>query len=316
MTDRATAPEELFEESEPVRSYPRTGLMLALAVAWLATILWVAHASIMADTRLALTTAAIALPTVIATSVVAGAIAGFATVTMLAARGAGIVARALPRVGIALGAGLVTSGLGSLAILLTFGAQTSVATLATAVAVAGALGGAIGALRPAEVTAAGFTAALAVLVVGFAVRLFHGPLMTLYGGGPGANAASVNSASGFFLFTDALLGGLAAGLVAFWHLRSSRVTELRWPAFFAAGALSGVLLLLAEAITRVGGGPLLRLASSISDYDRESLSDAGIARVKYSLVVFFLGAIIAMIAFGRTLPRRRPAADGQDDSAS
>jgi hypothetical protein len=307
VTDPATAAEELVEDHEPAPAYPRTGLLLVLGLAWLAAILWVAHASIMADTRLALSTAAIALPTVIATSVVAGAIAGFATVTMLAARGVGIVARVLPRIGLSLGAGLVTSGLGSLAILLTFGAQTSVATIAIAVAVAGVLGGALGALRPAEVAAAGFTAALAVLVVGFVVRLFKDPLMDLYGGGAGADAASVNSASGYFLFTDALLGGLAAGAVAYLHLRASRAAGRRWPAYLVAGGLSGALLLLAEAITRIGGGPLLRLASSISAGDQEAFDGAGVARVKYGLVVFFLGAIVAMVAFGRTLPKHRPA---------
>jgi hypothetical protein len=76
------------------------------------------------------------------------------------------------------------------------------------------------------------------------------------------------------------------------------------------------MLLLAEGITRIGGGPLLRLASSVSDADRAFLLDAGTARVKYGLIVFFLGAIIAMIAFGRTLPKRprSAAATGQDAS--
>ena len=284
---------------------PRTGLLLVLGVAWLVAILWVAHAAIMADTLLALTTAAIALPKVIVASVVAGAIAGLATVTMLATRRPGLIGSVPARVGFALGAGLLTGGLGSVGILLAFGTQRSEATLAAAFAVAGALGGALGAVRPAVMAAAGLTAALGVLVIGFVLRLFQEQLLTLYGAG--ADPASWESAGGYYLLTDALLGGLTAGLVAYWHLRGSqRGVEhpLRWPAYLIAGAAAGALLLLAEAITRIGGQPLLQLASSVSELDGVLLLDAGVARFKYGLAVFFLGAIAAMIAFGRTLPKR------------
>lgn len=284
---------------------PRTGLLLVLGVAWLAAILWVAHAAIMADTVLALTTAAIALPKVIATSLVAGAIAGLATVTTLATRRPGLIDGLPARVGFALGAGLLTGGLGSVGILLTFGTQRSVATLAAAVAVAGALGGALGAVRPAVMAAAGLTAALGVLVIGFVLRLYQDELLSLYGAGP--DPASWESAGGYYLLTDALVGGLTGGLIAYWHLRGSQrgvESPLRWPAYLVAGGAAGGLLLLAEAITQIGGRPLIRLASSVSDLDRALLLDAGVARLKYGLVVLFLGAIAAMIAFGRTLPKR------------
>lgn len=321
MTETTTDDAPRTSDTGPEHGYgappsPRTGLLLALGVAWLAAVLLVARASIMVNGELALITAAIALPTVIATSVLAGAVSGLTAVGALTARRPEWTARLALRAALAVLAGLLAAGLGSMVILVNSGAYPSVTVLVAAVCTAGGVGGALGAVRPASVGAAGLTAALAVLVIGFALRLFKDPLLTVFGAGE--STPSRLSAAGWFALTEALVSGVTAGLVAFWCLRrahrrdagrwagpagsAARRPALGWPAYLAAGATTGVVLLLAEAVTRLGGARLLELAGSVSELDRTALRLAGSARLNYALVVLFLGAILAMIAFGRTLP--------------
>lgn len=296
---------------------PRPGLLVTLSLGWLAVILWVAHASIIADTvQLGLVTAAIALPTVVAASLLAGGAAGLTATSVLASRrarrGASLPkAREehwLTRLGAATPAGLVTGGLAAGAILLTFGTQGSVAVLALAVGTAGAIGGGLTAAVPRAVAAAGLAAALGVFVTAFAFNLFRHRLRGVFGAGE--SAASQLSADRWVSLTVAAVGALVAGLVAFWHLRRTAraaqptATPPLWPAYLIAGAIPGVLLLLSEAVTRIGGRHLLALAGSVSELDRTALGWAGDSRVNYALVILFFGAVTATIAFGRTLPTR------------
>lgn len=306
MTE-TTAGDAAAASNAPGAGPPRTGLLLALGVAWLVAVLLVAHASITVNPELALVTAAIALPAVIATSLLAGAVSGLTAVGALAARRPELMARPAARAGTAVLAGLLTAGLGGVAIMIGYGTHSSVAMLAAALCIAGGVGGALGAVRPAAVGAAGLAAALTVLVIGFVLRLFKDPLLTVFGAGE--SAPSRLSAAGWFALTEALASGVTAGLVAYWHLRRARQRGVApaagsWPGYLAAGATPGVVLLLAEAVTRFGGARLLELAGSVSVLDRTALRLAGNARLNHALVVLFLGAIVAVVAFGRTLPGR------------
>src|SRR5262249_44540276 len=108
------------------------------------------------------------------------------------------------------------------------------------------------------------------------------------------------TASGRLSLVVALVGGVAAGAVAYRWLRRSRDTQ-RWPAYLVGGAAPGLLLLLAELVTLVGGAQLLRIAGSVSAADREVIAYLSGARIETGLVVLFAGALTTVLAFGRTL---------------
>jgi hypothetical protein len=166
--------------------------------------------------------------------------------------------------------------------------------------VAGVLGGAAAALRVTTL-AAGVAATLAVFVTGVLIYLFQSPLKSLFGAGPTVRS---QAAAGWWLaLTGAVLGGVVAGLVAYRYLRR-REPAARWPAYLLAGATPGLLLLLAEAVTLLGGASLLDLVSGLSDLDRAAMGYLDSARLNQALEVGFVAGIVAMIAVGRTL--RRP----------
>ena len=81
-----------------------------------------------------------------------------------------------------------------------------------------------------------------------------------------------------------------------------------------AGALPGLLALVAEGLTRIGGGPLLRAVAGLS-VDNAWINDyLDDARINSILVVGFVGAVVATIAVGITM--RRPAEEPADEPAS
>jgi hypothetical protein len=270
-------------------------MLVALSLVWLAAMMWTAHASIAGNGTAAVvvSTAALALPAVIAASLVAGSATGLATVARW-------VGRRRPPVRMAVGAaGGAACGLGAAALILAgYGGSWSVGLLAITVGAAGAIGGALAAIRPAAIVAAGTAAALAQFVVGALLGYVQSRLKPILGGGD--TAASRLVAANWYALIAALVGGVVAGLVAFAYLRR-RGSTLRWPAYLLAGAWAGLFGLLAELLTRVGGGPLLNAVSRL-DADNRLVNDyLDASRVKSLLVVGFTGAIVAMIAFGRTL---------------
>lgn len=312
MTESSPAveAEEQIEYAGPPP--PRTGLLVTLTLAWLAVILWFAHAAIAADGgRLALVSAAIALPTAMAASLLAGGAVGLAAVSLLARRA--VAARALPRLGVGALAGLVTGGLAGASILLTWGVQGSVAMLAAAVGLAGVLGAVLAAALPRPIAAAALVATLGVFVTGFLINLlFRERLMGVFGAD--GSAASEVSAYRWFAPSAAAASAVVGGLLAYWHLRRAGDRTARWPAYLAAGAAPGVMLMLAEAVTRLGGSRLLALAAA-STTDGTAFTWAADSRFNHALVVLFLGPIVAMLALGRTLPPR-PEADADADETA
>ena len=314
---------------------PGAGLLAVLALGWLVAMLWSAEATISAGAGgLAITAAAYSLPGVISAVLVAGAALGLVAVAGLGRRFPALpVERAGLRSAVAFGTGLAVGVAGASTIVVAYGTGTASMVLAGTVAAAGTVGGAIAAVRGQHLVASVVAAALAVFAVGFLLNLFKDPLLSLYG--LGDTEASRVSAYGWFAATAAIASGLAAGLVAFGFLRrAERRGEaaqtgdaapaagtartgysdgggLRWPAYLAAGAGPGLLLLVAEVITRVGGARVLTLAGEVSDNDRTAQAWLDGSRINYALVVLFVGAIVATIAFGRTLPSR-PHTDEAD----
>jgi hypothetical protein len=76
---------------------------------------------------------------------------------------------------------------------------------------------------------------------------------------------------------------------------------MAFPAYLVAGGATGLLLLASEVLTHLGGGGLLHVARSISADDRTVIDLLADNRVIHGLLVMFIGAFVALVAFGRTL---------------
>src|SRR5690606_21637331 len=101
------------------------------------------------------------------------------------------------------------------------------------------------------------------------------------------------------------LCGLVAGTVAFVGLRPTGA-QLGWPLYLLGGAGPGLALLLAEAVTRLGGAPLLNFVRNLSPADEAVMAYGDAARVRNAMIIGFVGGILAMVLYGRTL---QPAAE-------
>lgn len=282
------------------------GILAGLSLAWLAVMLWVAHASVSSDAgAVALATAASSLPSLVSAALVGGAATGLLA-SGLPGAPAGSGRSAGARFGTTVGAGAVIGLAAGIAFIAVSGTDPARMVLAGTLAAGATLGGAIAGLRATRVVLAAVAAALAVFITGFALGLVKAPIQDLYGAG-GGEAARL-SAAGWFAATSATACGLAAGFTAYRVLGGARRRPaLRWPAYLVAGAGPGVLLLVTEVIVRTGGAKLLGLVREISDADRVLQTWAGGSRVNNALVVLFVGAIVAIIGLGRTLGT--PASD-------
>jgi hypothetical protein len=272
------------------------GVLAALAVAWLAATLWSVHATLAGSGGVqALNQAALALPVVVTASLVAGVAVGFAAVQLLGPR--------MPRIAAGLGGGLVTGLVVAALILVGYGTSSALVVLAAGVGAASLLGGVVSVARPPAVVGGAVAGALAWFLLGLMEGAFYSRLLGLFGAGQ--SAASRVGASHRLALTAAICGGILAGLVAYRYLRS-RAEGLRWPAYLVAGAGPGLLLLLADLVTFVVGARLRSLAGASSEADRAALRWSGDVGLNTAMVVLFVGAITATIAFGRTLRPETP----------
>jgi hypothetical protein len=60
-------------------------------------------------------------------------------------------------------------------------------------------------------------------------------------------------------------------------------------------------------VTRLGGTQLFSLARKISPADNTAVDYFSSARINHGLVVLFTGMVVALVAFGRTLPKKQRA---------
>jgi hypothetical protein len=294
---------------------PGAAVLALLALGWLAAMLWSAKVAISSSglTSIAITSTAYSLPGVISASLVGGAAVSLALANLLSRFG---VWRSTPRFAAAVAAGLLTGLLAALAVSLSYGEGRAIMVLAGATAAAATLGGVAGGLRAPLVVAAVVTAGLGVFAVTFALSYFQDPLLSLYGAGDDPSRSY--NALQWFRRTSSAASGLVAGLLAFGYLRIAgrRVAgraagdrPLRWPAYLVAGGGPGLLMLTAELLTRTAGAEVLRMASAVSEIDQGGQHLLGNERFTAVLTVFFLGALTALVLFGRTLgPAEKPAA--------
>jgi hypothetical protein len=234
--------------------------------------------------------AAISLPTVVSASLVAGAASALVAVNLIAR--AGWTPAASVRWAGALVTSVVVGLLGALGVIAGYDGSGN-RVLAATIAAAAVVGGALAGIRPTSVVAAVLSGSLAVFAVQFVLNYL------------GVDAISGSSMGA------ALIAGLLAGLVPFFYLRRMTRREtteggpVRWPFYMVTGAGVGVALLITEVVTRVGGARVLDAVASLSDLDRAYRAEVDGARLTYALVMLFVGALAATIAFGRTLPSKK-----------
>lgn len=285
---------------------PGAVVFAPLAVVWLAAMLWSTRAAIDSSAAgvTAISLSAFALPGVISAALVAGAGLALAVTSSLSRR----TERATLRFLAAIGTGLLVGLAAAVAVNLTYADNATTNTIAGTTAAAAIIGGGLAGARNARVVGAITTAALAALVFVVAFSRVRDPLSDLFGAGD--TQESVLSAAKWVSRTESLLAGLIAGLVAFGYLtwarrraarRDPATPALRWPAYLLAGAGPGLLLLLTEVIIRVGGHGLLELAAALSEADAVAQTSLGTSRIDNGIWVLFVGALTALIAFGRTL---------------
>ncbi|WP_326560841.1 hypothetical protein [Micromonospora sp. NBC_01796] len=291
-----------------------------LAIGWLAAMLWIGQAEITSSdiNSIVIAMAALALPGLISASMVGGAAAAVVAANLLTRRG---VHRSTPRFAAAVGAGLLVGLLAALTVTLSYGDGDSITVLAGTVAAAATVGGIAGGVRAVPVVGAVVAAGLTVFVINTALNIFKDPLLSLYGYGD--TDQSQTNALEWFSRTGSIGGGLVAGLLVFFYLGLARRRTLalnpraslpRWPAYLVAGAGPGLLLLAAELLTQTAGARLLAAAGSLSEVDRGLQDQLSEYRSNQALWVLFVGALTALIAFGRTL---RPAgAEPEDETAT
>ncbi|GIJ77888.1 hypothetical protein SAMN05443287_105394 [Micromonospora phaseoli] len=292
---------------------PGTLPLALLAAGWLAAMLWSTREAISSATAgvTAVSLSAFALPGVISAALVAGAAVGLAASEPVSRRGD----RTTLRFAVAVGTGLLVGLLAALAIDLSYAGDTTTRTIAGTTAAAAVIGGALAGARNGAVVGAVAYAALVTLLFVVAFSVVRDPLFDLFGAGD-SQQSLVNAAS-WVSRTESLLAGLIAGALAFGYLtwarrraaRSGTGAELRWPAYLVAGAGPGLLLLLTEVIIRVGGRSLIDLAAALSEADAVAQTSLGTSRVDNAIWVLFVGALTAMVTFGRTLAS--PPADDE-----
>ena len=282
------------------------GTLALLALVWLLAMLTAARLTI-GDApdagALSVTLAALELPRVVAASLVAGLAVALAMLDLLAARAAAApggradaaLGKAPLRTAAAAGTGLVLGAGVAAPVATGYAGLPHILVLAGAVALAALLGGMVAALPERAMVAAGVAGALGAFAVGFAAGHLDTDLRNLFGAGQ--SPQSVLAASGWVVLTGSLVAGLVAGGLGYAYLgRAGR--PLTWPAYLAAGALPGLLLLVAEAVARVGASPLVRLVTQASPADRTVWDYLAAVRVNQGLIVMFTGAVVAILLFG------------------
>jgi hypothetical protein len=311
MTEQevAAAPKPAATAEQPSSN----GLLLAgVTLVWMGAMLWSARATITGrvDAEMEVTSTAYALPGAISASIVTGSTVALAVLALLSRRRE---LGASARFAIATGSGLAIGLLGALVIVTINTEGWIYAVVGGTVAAASTIGGALAGFRiPRVVNAAGW-ASVAVFVVGFVLNVFQGPLLDALSSD---DAQSQASASQWFTYGQGLLSGLAAGVVSYLVLRRARrrsgERDVPWPLYGLAGAGPGLLLVIAEILTRTAGHRVLDLAGRVSELELVVQQTLSGARLNSALIVLFVGAISATIAVGRTIS---PAIDEEEEPA-
>ncbi|WP_430783217.1 hypothetical protein [Actinoplanes sp. G11-F43] len=303
MTDRQTAPETVEE------SRLTAVLLTVAALGWASAMLWSARATITsrADAIMEVTSTAYALPGAVSACLAAGAAVALLALTLISGRRP---LGATTRFAVATGAGLLV-GLAAAATMITINTAGSMyAIVGGTVAAAATIGGALAGLRMPAVVAGATAASVGVFLIGFVLNLFQEPVLEIFGAGDTESSAN---AAQWFSYSQAALSGLAAGLIAYMMVRRVRRRtggDLRWPMYALAGAGPGILLVVAELLSRTAGAQVLELAGKVSELEQAVQQMLSTARLNNGLIVLFAGTLTALFAVGRSMT----PADDEDET--
>lgn len=306
MTDRQSAPETVEESRLTVV------LIAVAALGWATAMLWSARATITgrADAAMEVTSTAYALPGAVSACLAAGAAVALLALTLISGRrqfGSTV------RFAVATGAGLLV-GLAAAVSMITINTAGSMyAIVGGTVAAAATIGGALAGLRIPPVIAGAAAASVGVFLIGFVLNLFQEPVLQVFGAGDTESSAQ---AAQWFSYSQAALSGLAAGLISYLIVRRARLRtgdDLRWPMYALAGAGPGILLVVAELLSRTAGAEVLELAGKVSELEQAVQQMLSTARLNNGLIVLFAGTLTAIVAVGRSIS---PTYDDDADAAA
>ncbi|MBM2618950.1 hypothetical protein JIG36_25660 [Actinoplanes sp. LDG1-06] len=306
--------QEVAPAPKPAAAATSNGFLLAaLTLIWMGAMLWSARATITGriDAEMEVTSTAYALPGAISAALVTGSTVALAVLALMSRRGE---LGASTRFAIATGSGLLVGVLGALVIVTINTEGWLYAVTGGTVAAAATIGGALAGFRiPRVVNAVGW-ASVAVFVVGFVLSFFQGPLLDALSS---SETRSQANASQWYSYGQGVLSGLAAGLMSYQVLRRARrrsdELDVPWPFYGLAGAGAGLLLVVAEILTRTAGSRVLDLAGRVSELETVVQQMLSGARLNSALIILFVGALSATIAVGRTIS---PAAEEEDEPAA
>jgi iron complex transport system permease protein len=305
--------QEVTPAPQPAAAALSRGLVLAgVSLVWMAAMLWSARATITGrvDVEMEVTSTAYALPGAISAALVTGSTVALAVLGLLGRRRE---LGASSRFAVATGSGLVVGVLGALTIVTINTEGWLYAVVGGTVAAAATIGGALAGFRIPRVIHAVGWASVAVFVVGLVLNLFQGPLLEAFSS---SAAQSRAGASQWLAYGQGLLSGLASGITAYLVLRRARRRsaglDVPWPLYGLAGAGAGLLLVIAEILTRTAGSRVLDLAGKVSELEFVVQQMLSGARLNSALIVLFVGAITATVAVGRTIA---PADEEEDEEA-
>jgi hypothetical protein len=277
-----------------------TGTMqeLFLGLVWFGTSMWAAYVTIKnggAGPSGALGDAAAALPGVVAATLVTGASLGNAAGGRFSSAGGRLFA--------GLGMGVLFGLVAAAGIRFAYGSDAAITSLAIVVAISSVVGGAL-AILPGSVLEAGLWATSWVFFAGVILGVLQMPLSQGLG-----DDALVDPT---FVMGQSVLTGLFGSWQAYGWLRRQR-HAVGWYAI--VGALPGVVLLLAEVLTRLGDSAVPGIVTGNSD---GQVAPVETNAVRHALIVLAIGVVLTTIAGLRNNRREdaeaRAEADDSDDS--
>jgi hypothetical protein len=260
-----------------------TAQELFLSLLWLGTTMYVAHATLgKAQAPDGVLGAAVeAMPDLILSSLMTGASLGAAAGSRFRGPGGRLLA------GLAIGSAFGL--LAAFAMRMVYGTEQPITVLAVTVGVTTVVGGTF-AILPAEIVGGGMWSMTWVAFLGIMFPVW------LLGLGDDSFLADTR--------LQAILMGLV-GLYALQHLRGERRPWFWYP---LAGALPGLLLLLAELLTRLGGSVLTKLVQGVQS-DSQSLLEPSAEQLRNAVIVLAVGGAVCLVAGMRTLARSRETSD-------
>ena len=272
-----------IDRTETRRESTGTAQELFLSLVWLATTMYVAHATLSGAQPPGgvIGAAREAMPDLVLSSLVTGASLGAAAGSRFIGSGRRLL------VGLAIGAcfGL----LAAFAMRMVYGAEQPITILVITVALTTIVGGAFATL-PGEIVDGGLWAMTWVAFLGI---MFPVWLLSL-----GDDSFLANSR------LQAALMGLV-GLYALQRLRGERRPWFWYP---LAGALPGLFLLCAELLTRFGSGALTTLVAGARS-NSQSLLEPSAEHLQNAVIVLAVGGTVCLLAGMRTLARSQASAD-------